>query len=311
MALMYAKDSVIMSILKDVEENHKRTQEMNLAGSNVWKSKSVQMTNNLADALLSNTRLTSLNLSACMLNDACLVTLSTMLAHNSTIFHLDLADNKFTRPGLQQLATGLTTNTGLLTLNLSGHRINSEVCAAFLTMYNTNVTLCKLVWNTEVSGYNLRFSELALRNSEIDRRAVSMYFALDHTAPVKWRAGPSPSVFVRRPSQSLHPPRPRTLPGLGPLPPSPPHLFHPVPYRAVRDGKPFDAMLPKDLDPPQLVPRIVPDPDDEEYGLEVGEAGHMVWCQIAGPLHIMCVCARACRGTMQYSNTPVRSALAA
>tara|TARA_B100000767_G_C19385000_1_gene377519 strand:- start:219 stop:374 length:156 start_codon:yes stop_codon:yes gene_type:complete len=48
MALMYAKDSVIVSILKDVEENHKRTQEMNLAGSNVWKSKSVQMTNNLA-----------------------------------------------------------------------------------------------------------------------------------------------------------------------------------------------------------------------------------------------------------------------
>ena len=42
--------------------------------------------------------------------------------------------------------------------------------------------------------------------------------------------------------------------------------------RAVREGKPFDAMLPKGLEPPQLVARIVPDPDDEEYGLEVGEA---------------------------------------
>ena len=39
-----------------------------------------------------------------------------------------------------------------------------------------------------------------------------------------------------------------------------------------REGKPFDAMLPKGLEPPQLVARIVPDPDDEEYGLEVGEA---------------------------------------
>ena len=145
MSLMYAKESAIMSILKDVEEDHKRTQEMNLGGSNVWKSKSVQMTNNLCDALQTNTRLTALNLSACMLNDACLVTLSTMLAHNSTIFDLNLADNKFTRPGLISLATGISTNTGLITLNLSGHRINSEVCSAFLTMYDTNVTLCKLV----------------------------------------------------------------------------------------------------------------------------------------------------------------------
>ena len=70
MSLMYAKESAIMSILKDVEEDHKRTQEMNLGGSNVWKSKSVQMTNNLCDALQTNTRLTALNLSACMLNDA-------------------------------------------------------------------------------------------------------------------------------------------------------------------------------------------------------------------------------------------------
>ena len=75
------------------------------------------------------------------------------------------------------------------------------------------------------------------------------------------------------------------MPPLSPTPtlPPPPSLS-PVSCRAVRDGKPFDAMLPKGLEPPQLVPRIVPDPDDEEYGLEVGEAGHMVWCQIAGTL---------------------------
>ena len=29
-------------------------------------------------------------------------------------------------------------------------------------------------------------------------------------------------------------------------------------------------------------PRVVPDPDDEEFGMEVGEAGSMVWCQVAG-----------------------------
>ncbi len=36
------------------------------------------------------------------------------------------------------------------------------------------------------------------------------------------------------------------------------------------------------MEPPPLVARVVPDPDDDEYGLEVGEEGHMVWCQIAG-----------------------------
>ena len=228
MSLMYAKESAIMSILKDVEEDHKRTQEMNLGGSNVWKSKSVQMTNNLCDALQTNTRLTALNLSACMLNDACLVTLSTMLAHNSTIFDLNLADNKFTRPGLISLATGISTNTGLITLNLSGHRINSEVCSAFLTMYDTNVTLCKLVWKTDVSGYNLRFSELAIRNGEIDRCAVELRFTIDHTKPEKWRA-----LAARTPRgappKSLHPPS--YHPGLGPFPaaPTPPHSTSPSP----------------------------------------------------------------------------------
>ena len=219
MSLMYAKESAIMSILKDVEEDHKRTQEMNLGGSNVWKSKSVQMTNNLCDALQTNTRLTALNLSACMLNDACLETLSKTLAHNSTIFDLNLADNKFTRPGLISLATGLTTNTGLITLNLSGHRINSEVCSAFLTMYDTNVTLCKLVWKTDVSGYNLRFSELALRNGEIDRCAVELRF-MQSITPNQRSGGPSPRALPRgAPPKSLHPPS--YHPGLGPLPAAP------------------------------------------------------------------------------------------
>ena len=221
MSLMYAKESAIMSILKDVEEDHKRTQEMNLGGSNVWKSKSVQMTNNLCDALQTNTRLTALNLSACMLNDACLETLSKTLAHNSTIFDLNLADNKFTRPGLISLATGLSTNTGLITLNLSGHRINSEVCSAFLTMYDTNVTLCKLVWKTDVSGYNLRFSELAIRNGEIDRCAVELRFTQSIT-PHQRSGGPSPRALHVAPLPRAYT-RPRTTQALGPSLPPPPH----------------------------------------------------------------------------------------
>ena len=143
-SLMYAKEATILSTLKDLEENHRRTQDVNLMGSNVWKAKSVAMTANLVDAMVPNTKLTSLNMSDCMLNDACLSKLSEMLAHNATLFHLHLANNKFSRPGLLELGKALGTNTGLISLDLSGHRINSEVCSAFLTAYDTNFTLCKV-----------------------------------------------------------------------------------------------------------------------------------------------------------------------
>ena len=41
--------------------------------------------------------------------------------------------------------------------------------------------------------------------------------------------------------------------------------------RAVHDGKPFDKLVPLGLTPPDLKPRVVPDPDEDEYALEIGE----------------------------------------
>ena len=244
MSLMYAKESIILSTLKDIEENHRHTQEVDLASSNAWRSKPVALTANLADCLLHNTKLTSLNLSDCMLNDAALTSLSEALAQNSTLFHLSLANNKFTRPGLVGYAKvplpfchpfrlagdprchspqALATNTGLISTDLHGHRVNSEVCAAFLQTYDTNFTLCKLAWTPDVAGYNLRFTELSNRNREVDR--------------------------------------------------------------LVREGKPFALLLPPEFkeNPPELVARVVPNPDEDEYGLEVGDAtGTMVWCSVGG-----------------------------
>ena len=82
-------------------------------------------------------------------------------------------------------------------------------------------TLCKLVWKLEVGGYNLRFTELTNRNTEIDRN--------------------------------------------------------------VREAKDYTELLPKELQgsPPVLEPRIVPDPDNEDYGMELGEAS-TVWCMVEG-----------------------------
>ena len=52
----------------------------------------------------------------------------------------------------------------------------------------------------------------------------------------------------------------------------------------MRDGVPYIDHLPEELraDPPVLNPRIVPDPDNEELGMELGGEGQVVWCQVDG-----------------------------
>ena len=84
------------------------------------------------------------------------------------------------------------------------------------------MTLMRITWKLEVSGYNLRFTELSNRNTEIDR--------------------------------------------------------------CVRDATDYIQLLPQELreSPPELLPRIVPDPDNEELGMTIGGDGQMVWCQVEG-----------------------------
>jgi hypothetical protein len=167
MSLQYAKESIIMVALKDVEENQRRMQEINLQSSSAWKSKSLALTTLLADALHNNTKLTSLNLTDCMINDASITKLAETLTHNASLFHLNLSNNKLGRPGLLALSKALPTNTGLISLELTGIRIDGAVSAAFLDAFGTNVTLCKLIWSPEISGYNLKFTELLCVPPEI------------------------------------------------------------------------------------------------------------------------------------------------
>ena len=65
------------------------------------------------------------------------------------LYELNLSHNKFARPGLMRLAKCLASNSGLITLDLTGHRINSEVAVAFVEAFQTNMTLCKLIWKLE------------------------------------------------------------------------------------------------------------------------------------------------------------------
>ena len=220
MSLQYAKESIVLSALKDIEENQKHMQEVNLHSSVVWKGKSLEMTTRLSEVMVNNSKLTSINMTDCNINDAGLTKLAATLSINATLFHLNLSNNKFGRPALLELGKSLRSNTGLMSLELSGIRVDGAVCACFIETFEANYTLCKLVWDPEISGYNLKFTEMLNRNSEIDH--------------------------------------------------------------AVRNGMAFDKFVPKGTVLPELKPRVVPDPDEDEYALEVGEDSAKVWCQISG-----------------------------
>ena len=58
--------------------------------------------------------------------------------------------------------------------------------------------------------------------------------------------------------------------------------------RLLREGNDWSQWCPQELraDPPELVVRDVPDPDDEDFGMDCGEVGQMVWCQVAGIWHL-------------------------
>ena len=131
MSLQYAKESIVLDAIKDIQENQKHMQEVNLQSSIVWKGKALDMTAKLADALQLNSRLTALDLTDCSINDAALSPLTRTLAGNASLFHLALSKNKFGRPALHELGTALATNTGLISLELMAIRIDSAVCACF------------------------------------------------------------------------------------------------------------------------------------------------------------------------------------
>ena len=92
-SLQFAKETVLLTQIKLVADNDKRTQALELSGAVSWQAKSATLTASLADALMVNTKLTALNLSRCNLGDGALTKLAEALRHNATLFDLDLSDN--------------------------------------------------------------------------------------------------------------------------------------------------------------------------------------------------------------------------
>ena len=99
--LQYAKESIVLEALKLVPRTTSRT-NAELGGSVAFKAKSVALGQSLADALHANTKLTALNLSSCNLSDSAIEKLAMPVQANTSLYDLNLADNKIGRPGLRR-----------------------------------------------------------------------------------------------------------------------------------------------------------------------------------------------------------------
>ena len=118
-----------------------------------------------AKALESNTACTDLNLSACNIDDAGVAALAKGLSANSGLQTLNLEGNTIKDGGAQELAKAIASNSHLSTLNLlnqKGSRFGDSTLGEFLTMFETNVTLLKIVWRLE-SRQSFRLTKVRVR----------------------------------------------------------------------------------------------------------------------------------------------------
>ena len=85
-----------------------------------------------------------------------------------------LRQNHLTTTGAISIAKGLATNERLKSLNLmnQNHKISEEALESFITMFQTNLTLVKLMWKVD-SRRTWELSKLITRNVEIGRRKAS------------------------------------------------------------------------------------------------------------------------------------------
>lgn len=143
-----------------------------LSNNAVMQMKVAELVPQLAAALATNTTCRELNLSGCDINDAACEHLASALLQNTTLCHLNLEANRVDNKGACQLAAAIAQNRGLMLLNLmsqKGSRFGDTTLTEFLKVFETNVTLLKIVWRLE-SRQSFRLTKMVTRNNEIDRR---------------------------------------------------------------------------------------------------------------------------------------------
>jgi len=143
-----------------------------MGGSAIFQMKAEEKTAEFCTAMLGNTAVTCLKMKNCNINDTCATLLGEMLANNTSITEADLSSNAFKEDGGIAIANGLAQNVALRQLDLMSIPAlgrSERVLRAFINMYDSNLTLKKVIWRLEHPLANT-LAKLMTRNNSIDRR---------------------------------------------------------------------------------------------------------------------------------------------
>jgi len=158
--------------IQRLADNDQTLTKVDLSKNAVLQMKGGELIPKLAAALAHNRYCQELVLSDCNLGDQMAADLASALKTNNTLVHLDLQENKIKDEGATALANALAQNRTLMQLNLlnqKGSRFGDATLHAFGDMFDTNITLLKIVWRLE-SRQSFALNKKIVRNNDIDRR---------------------------------------------------------------------------------------------------------------------------------------------
>mmetsp|Transcript_20758 Transcript_20758/g.24550 ORF Transcript_20758/g.24550 Transcript_20758/m.24550 type:complete len:338 (-) Transcript_20758:282-1295(-) len=164
----------VTQLLDAIKQQDPELKVVDFSGQATFQMKPDEKLTELTLLLKENNIVTTLILKDCGISNSGAAILGEFLATNSTITNIDLSENKAIKEeGGVALANGLGTNTGLLELNLMGLggsiAVKSEaICAAFITAFETNLTLKKPIWRLDHPLAHT-LARLVTRNTSIAR----------------------------------------------------------------------------------------------------------------------------------------------
>lgn len=132
---------------------------------------SIDALRRLAEVLKPHAGIKTLRLGACEIGDEGAEVIADILANNNVIEELVLDKNLISSVGAAAIAQSLANNTGLRSLNLhqQQHRFDEDSVEQFLSMFDTNFTLTKILWRVD-SRKSEQLDEMLMRNVEIQKR---------------------------------------------------------------------------------------------------------------------------------------------
>lgn len=164
----------VTQLIEAIKAQDPELKVADFSGQATFQMKPDEKLTELTSALSNNNIVNTIILKDCGIGNSGASILGEFLSTNNTITNIDLSDNKAIKEeGGVALAKGIATNTGLLELNLMGLTgsiaIKSEaICAAFITAFETNLTLKKPIWRLDHPLAHT-LARLVTRNTSIAR----------------------------------------------------------------------------------------------------------------------------------------------